>query len=633
MREYSRSWWRRNAVALAAASAATLSLTVAAPAAYANDLVDANTSVKQDVNQGLEENFNPRDNDGETPVSEDSDLENPTSSSPDDDLGIQNDSGSSPTGDKGNSEDIPGGQGSDELPVSPLAPAQPAGDDDSVSLLPNTPSNSVEWKPGTEPPTNADLLPGDDIEGSEEEPGDASGEGEGDSSDEGETSKPGSDGVWVIDPETDEKHYYVDGELAEGWLLDTETNTFQYFEGGVISTVPDGWHTVDGELVYFVDGEKTDPNQVFYDDLETGKRYWYENGERVSSHAFYDPVTDEWYWADADGSIARDKDVWIPRDESNPDPANGKWVRVGADYVMVKGEQYTLSRDDDKWHWWYFDLITGEMAKSFNYIVDSMGKGKWVYYDDIMGWMVYGEQYRPSSKTDSQLHWYYFDDYTGATTYRWKYIASQNKTVYYDDVMGWMVYRWRYIQNSGKGVNTDWHYFDRYTGALMTENDRGNAAHDSYVNIQGGSSKTSYYIVVDKDNFRTVIFQWGGNDWDVAKVFKCGLGAPNANNGRGTQEGFWYLGENIPAGHRVPDEMWRANYDRMYDDTSSGVKYRVHYIWDQGFHSTVYTSSIPPEQQLERYISDGCVRLLESDAKWLYDHCGNGTRVYIFRRY
>ena len=118
----------------------------------------------------------------------------------------------------------------------------------------------------------------------------------------------------------------------------------------------------------------------------------------------------------------------------------------------------------------------------------------------------------------------------------------------------------------------------------------------------------------------------------MAKVFRCGLGRPEANNGRGTQEGFWYLGENVPS-RPVPSYMWRANYDRMFNDTTSGVKYRVHYIWDQGFHSTVYTSSTPPEQQLERYISDGCVRLLEEDAAWLYNNCANGTRVYIFSRY
>lgn len=582
-----KRWRRRNAVVAIAASSLALSVSVGLPAvAEAVDLDEVVEQSEDGAKAYVADKVVPQEFPAELTVVAEEDV-----------LPSESDT-------------------SGNVSVSPdVEEVGTAGQEESGSVVEDSDNGDVDVPESVV--DNDALQPGapDEEDGDDEQVTDASDveieEGEEDGSDPVETPEYPVNG-WYKDPETGDLLYFVNGEQTDPddvWYTDPET----------------------GERIYFKDGKETAADKVFYIDETSGARYWYENGAYVATHAFYDPATDAWYWADADGTVARDKDAFIPVDESNYNKG-GKWVRINADYRMIKGEQYAVSRDDGQWHWWYFDPITGEMAKNFNYIVAN-GQGKWVYYDDIMGWMVYGQQYRPSNKTDTQLHWYYFDEWTGATQYRWKYIDGQNKTVYYDDIMGWMVYRWRYIADGRYGNNTQWHYFDRYTGALMTANDRGNSAHDCYVNIQGGSSKTPYYIVVDKDNFRTVIFQWGGNDWDVVQVFKCGLGRPSANQGRGTQEGFWYLGENVPAGSSVPSRMWRANYDRMLNDTTSGVKYRIHYIWDQGFHSTVYTSSTPAEQQLERYISDGCVRLLEQDAKWLWDHCANGTRVYIFRRY
>lgn len=495
-----------------------------------------------------------------------------------------------------------------------------------------------------------------------------------------------ADAVWEVNPLTGLTSYFSGGQLASGWVRDSADDDREaffsagllanglhydersgkhlYFVDGQVSTAATGeWRTVDGKRLFFIDGKLADQvwgvdedgtlryfvegayaDRVFVIDEATGDRCWVEDGLMITSHSFYDPATDAWYWADADGVIARGKDAYIP-ESSDVDwdrwlvdeayrAANGKWVRFNDDYTMVKGEDYV----SEGGHWYYFDLVSGEMAKNFTHITDSAGSGKWVYYDDVFGYMLYGEQYKPNNTADflsgSNYHWYYFDEYTGATQYGFKTLSE--KTVYYDDVMGWMVYLWRYIPNSGYGTNTSWHFFDRYTGALMTADDRGNAAHDSYLRIQGSTSKTPYYLVVDKNNFRTVAFRWGGDNWDVVKVFKCGLGRPEANHGRGTQEGFYYLGENRPDNRPLANsEMWRAQYDRMEYDGTSGVAWRIHYLWDQGFHSTVWTPAYqtPPEQQLERYLSDGCVRLLEQDAKWIWDNCANGTRVYIFRRY
>ena len=171
-----------------------------------------------------------------------------------------------------------------------------------------------------------------------------------------------------------------------------------------------------------------------------GVRHWYDDGVMAADKAFCDLATDEWYWADADGSIAVDKDAWIP--ESNDNRLVGKWVRLDSDGCMVKGEDYRYGG------WYYFDQTTGEMAKGFRFI-DSDG-GKWVYYDQVTGQMLYGEQAIDGN-------WYYFDPCTGAVDYGWAWLPEPDKWVYYDTTTGIMVHGWQCIDG-------EWCWFDTYTG-------------------------------------------------------------------------------------------------------------------------------------------------------------------------
>jgi len=131
-----------------------------------------------------------------------------------------------------------------------------------------------------------------------------------------------------------------------------------------------------------------------------------------------------WYWFDADGSMAKNKHVYIP----NLD----KWVYYTHTGKMAKGELY-IGNDHIYWdnspqsefHWYYFDLITGERAVSkFVHLEDN---DRWVYYDSH-GWMVYGEQ-------QINGNWYYFDPVNGK-------MAKGNVTMpdgsqrYYDETTG-----------------------------------------------------------------------------------------------------------------------------------------------------------------------------------------------------
>jgi len=103
---------------------------------------------------------------------------------------------------------------------------------------------------------------------------------------------------------------------------------------------------------------------------EDGAWYWYENGVKQGTEGrgkeIYDPVSDAWYWLDAEfgGRKAVSKDVYQEYADGT-----GKWVRYDADGHMVKGW-----REDGEKRW-YFDPKTGAMAKGMVKI-----DGKWWNY-------------------------------------------------------------------------------------------------------------------------------------------------------------------------------------------------------------------------------------------------------------
>ena len=149
---------------------------------------------------------------------------------------------------------------------------------------------------------------------------------------------------------------------------------------------------------------------------------WFDNGVMARSKEVYDRDTDAWYWFDADGICARNKDVYLHS-------SGGKWVRYDNMGRMIKGEDYRYGA------WYYFDPVTGAMAKSWKHL-DSSG-GKWVYYDPIDGRMATGEKWVTGSGGDG---WCYFDENTGALQFGWKYLNSNGgKLVYYDLVNGRML--------------------------------------------------------------------------------------------------------------------------------------------------------------------------------------------------
>ena len=419
----------------------------------------------------------------------------------------------------------------------------------------------------------------------------------------------------------------------------------------------DGTADAEADQAVALTAEST-PWYGWYTDA-SGVRYWYEEGRAVTEHAFYDSGTDKWYWADADGSIARNKDTYIPLDNNAEagdwrNNGQGKWVRISDDYSMVKGEDYRVSKDDGQWHWWYFDTCTSQMLKNFVH-VDSNG-GKWVFYDDTYGWMVYGEQCRMTKDNpDWGYGWYYFDDWTGATTYGYKWLSDASdsyyggKTVYYDTATGRMVYGWQ-------AINGTWNYFDTATGRQCAST---NAAHDAWewLNWAGGSAGATndVYVMVDKGRLRTMVFRQVNGSWIPMQDYLCSVASSSGNHGAGTIEGFWHLGlltndekgitngsvyDHSSSGYGAQiDNFQNAGSTgivwsgpaiaKIADDRFANTSYRYHYLEDQGIHSVVHSGG-DEDSQLGQRNTDGCVRLSTVNAKWIFDWVPMNTTIRIY---
>ena len=173
----------------------------------------------------------------------------------------------------------------------------------------------------------------------------------------------------------------------------------------------------NGNIHYYVNGVEVTDYTGLAVNAETGKKYWFDNGVAARSKEAYDSEADAWYWFDADGTMAIDKDVNIPDGTEN-----GKWVRYDENGKMKKGEDYRYGG------WYHFDETTGAMTKGFTNIADGTEEGKWVYYDEITGQMHHGDSVINGNS-------YHFDDITGKMVHG-AYTAEDGTPCYYDEITG-----------------------------------------------------------------------------------------------------------------------------------------------------------------------------------------------------
>ena len=129
-------------------------------------------------------------------------------------------------------------------------------------------------------------------------------------------------------------------------------------------------------------------------------------------------------------------------------------------------------------------------------------------------------------------------------------------------------------------------------------------------------SSTTYQIMVDRDNCRTVVVWWDGSDWKPLYNWTCSPGAPSTPT----------VGGSYTIGIR----------GYSFSGALGGDPYTCYYytqFWgDYLFHSIPYHQGTWSVQdgRLGQKLSHGCVRLATENAKWIYDNIPDNTHVYVY---
>ena len=126
------------------------------------------------------------------------------------------------------------------------------------------------------------------------------------------------------------------------------------------------------------------------------------------------------------------------------------------------------------------------------------------------------------------------------------------------------------------------------------------------------SSSTDYFIAVDLDAKRTVVFKWDGKEWLLEKYWICSVGAPESPTVVGTYE--------------------VADRGESFSKDGYTCYYYTQFFGNYLFHSVKYDEGTKHVQdgRLGKAVSEGCVRLKIKNAKWIYDTIPSGTRVVTY---
>lgn len=132
-----------------------------------------------------------------------------------------------------------------------------------------------------------------------------------------------------------------------------------------------------------------------------------------------------------------------------------------------------------------------------------------------------------------------------------------------------------------------------------------------FVNSNGFISSTPYFIWVDTENFKTNIFRGSKNNWTLINSYLCTLGKPT----NPTVKGKYFVGVK---GYSFGEAR---GFKCLYYTQIKG---------DYLFHSIPYNlDGTIRDDRLGMMLTDGCVRLATSHAKWIYNTVPAGTTVFI----
>lgn len=133
------------------------------------------------------------------------------------------------------------------------------------------------------------------------------------------------------------------------------------------------------------------------------------------------------------------------------------------------------------------------------------------------------------------------------------------------------------------------------------------------INTLNISSPKKYMIFVSLEDQMVYIYKGYTNNWALEKSFSCSSGIE---------------GEETPAGNFY---IQNRGYSFYSEDYEQGAKYWVGFMGNYLFHSLPYNEDLTEivDPTIGVPASHGCIRLEETDAKWIYDNIPQNARVII----
>lgn len=144
-----------------------------------------------------------------------------------------------------------------------------------------------------------------------------------------------------------------------------------------------------------------------------------------------------------------------------------------------------------------------------------------------------------------------------------------------------------------------------YTGPVSASDQ------EKFVNSNGFSSSTAYFIWIDLPHQHVYIFNGSKSSWKLIKSFICSSGKPSTP----TVKGYFTVGNK--GSYFIADGGAMCKY---YTQISGNYLFHSVLFDRQGKNIIDYTLGVP--------VSHGCVRLAPENAKYIYDNIPRGTTIW-----
>lgn len=343
-----------------------------------------------------------------------------------------------------------------------------------------------------------------------------------------------------------------------------------------------GWKAIDGKW-YFLDKG----NSLHTGWLKDSGKWYYMNGNGVMLTG-WQKINGKWYYLYKGGSMAVG---WLYVD--------GKWYYLNSSGAMLTGWQQIKGK-------WYFLKSSGAMATGWQQI-----NGKWYFLNKASGAMATG-WLKDSGK------WYYLNSSGSMKSDTW---YKENGKWYYFLKSGAMAIGWLKRPDA-------WYYFrsngSMYSNGTITINGKNQrfAPEGQWIDNSWIASQTRpFRLYVNRAHCTMTVYlkDYLGNFKIPYKAILISVGL----SGTSTPSGWSEIGQKYLWYWYKEDTCW-LRYVSFFSNGGKMMHSEAYYTQD------LDNMLLGEFNKLGYAASHGCVRMAVVDAKWVYENCYAGTKVYVY---